>query len=157
LNRHLLEIRMSSTSSLGHVVLNVRDLAVSVPFYCQTLGLKEVGRNDRRMVFLSFGVNDHDVVLRQVEPAATGHDDSAVGLRHVAFRVGEKLDELRAFRAHLDACGVPTKRIHEHVASTSIYFPDPDGMELEAYIEHPAETWRGERQAVRIDSPVRLD
>jgi catechol-2,3-dioxygenase len=109
------------------------------------------------MVFLSFGVKDHDVVLRQVESAATSHDESAVGLRQVAFRIGEVLDQLRAFRAHLEAHGVSIKRIHEHVASTSIYFSDPDGIELEAYIEHPEETWRGERQAVRIDRPVRLD
>lgn len=148
---------MSSTSSLGHIVLNVRNLAVSIPFYCQVLGLKEVGRNAAQMVFLSFGVKDHDVVLRQVESAATSHDESAVGLRQVAFRIGEVLDQLRAFRAHLEAHGVSIKRIHEHVASTSIYFSDPDGIELEAYIEHPEETWRGERQAVRIDRPVRLD
>ena len=148
---------MSSTSSLGHIVLNVRDLAVSVPFYCKVLGLTEVGRNAQRMVLLSFGVRDHDLALRPVERSANGHDGGAVGLRHVAFQIGKDLDELRAFRSHLDACGVPIARITEHVASTSIYFSDPDGIELEAYIEHPEETWRGGRQAVRIDRQVRLD
>jgi catechol-2,3-dioxygenase len=147
----------SRSSTLGHVVLNVRDLAVSIPFYCRVLGLKEIGRNAARMVFLSFGINDHDVVLRQVDSTANGHDGSAVGLRHVAFRIGEVLDQLRVFRAHLEAQGVSIKRIREHVASTSIYFSDPDGIELEAYIEHPEESWRGERQAVRFDRPVRLD
>ena len=147
----------ASTRFLGHIVLNVRDFAVSVPFYCEVLGLKEVARNSVPMVFLSFGVNDHDVALRQVERTANGHDVSAVGLRHVAFRVGETLDELRAFRSHLEARGVAVKRVHEHVAITSIYFSDPDGIELEAYIEHPVEAWRGERQAVRFSKPVRLD
>lgn len=147
---------MNSTSpqSLGHIVLNVRSLAVSTPFYCQVLGLKEVARNALQMVFLSFGVKDHDVALRQVEPTANGYTESAVGLRHVAFRVGDELGELRAFRVHLDACGIPIRGIHEHVASTSIYFSDPDGIQLEAYIEHPAETWHRERKAAR---PVRLD
>jgi catechol-2,3-dioxygenase len=109
------------------------------------------------MVFLSFGVKDHDIVLRQVPRAANGHDDSAVGLRHVAFCVGRTINELRAFRAHLEARGVPIRRIHEHVAQTSIYFPDPDGIELEAYVEHPPETWRGARRALRFSRPVELD
>jgi catechol-2,3-dioxygenase len=150
---------MNSTSpqSLGHIVLNVRSLAVSTPFYCQVLGLKEVARNALQMVFLSFGVKDHDVALRQVEPTANGHDESAVGLRQVAFRVGDEVGALRAFQAHLEARGIPIRRIHEHVASTSIYFSDPDGIELEAYIEHPAETWSGERHTARFSRPVRLD
>ncbi|MGH9576487.1 MAG: VOC family protein [Terriglobales bacterium] len=139
-------------------MLNVRSLAVSTPFYCQVLGLKEVARNaELQMVFLSFGVKDHDVVLRQVERTANGYDEYAVGLRQVAFHVGDGLSELRAFKAHLEACGIPIKRIHEHVAITSIYFSNPDNIELEAYIEHPAETWRGERQAARFSKPVRLD
>jgi catechol-2,3-dioxygenase len=109
------------------------------------------------MVFLSFGVKDHDVVLRQADSTANGHDGSTVGLRQVAFRIGEVIEQLRAFRAHLEAHGVSVKRIREHVASTSIYFSDPDGIELEAYIEHPEESWRGERQTVRFDRPARLD
>lgn len=148
---------MTSTSSLGHIVLNVSDLAVSVPFYCKVLGLKEVGRNAACMVFLSFGLKDHDVVLRPVDPSPDMHDGAAVGLQHVAFQIGKDLDELRAFRSHLDACKVPIARVTEHVASTSIYFFDPDGIELEAYIEHPEETWRGDRQAVRINRPISLD
>ena len=113
---------------LGHIVLNVRDFAVSVPFYCEVLGLKEVARNAVPMVFLSFGANDHDVALRQVGQTANAHDESAIGLRHVAFRFGETLDELRAFRSHLQAHGVPIKRIHEHVAITSIYSPTPTAL-----------------------------
>ena len=32
---------------IGHVVLRVRSLAVSVPFYTETLGLREVARLDQ--------------------------------------------------------------------------------------------------------------
>jgi catechol 2,3-dioxygenase len=142
---------------LGHVVLNVRDVAVSVPFYREVLGLKEVARNGVPMVFLSFGINDHDVALRQVGQTANAHDGSAVGLMHVAFRIGETLDELKAFRSHLEARGVAIKRIDEHAAITSLYFSDPDGIELEGYIERSVEARRGERQAVRFSRPVRLD
>ena len=39
---------------LGHVVLKVRDLNQSVPFYRDVLGLKKVGQAGEKMVFFSF-------------------------------------------------------------------------------------------------------
>lgn len=139
-------------------MLNVRSLAISAPFYCEVLGLKEVGRNvELRIAFLSYGSNDHDVGLQEVERTAARHHGSAVGLQHVAFRIGDKLEQLRRFKAGLEARRIRVKRIDEHVASTSIYFSDPDGIELEAYIEHPPETWRGKPQAKRFARPVQLD
>jgi catechol-2,3-dioxygenase len=144
--------------SLGHIVVNVADLAVSVPYYCRVLGLKEVARNEaRQMVFLSFGVKDHDLVLRLASLDAKSYEDCAVGLRQIAFRLSGELAELRAFRDHLLSCGVAIRRIDQHVASTSIYFADPNGIELEAYIEHPRESWQGERQALRFSHPVTMD
>lgn len=148
----------SPSRTLGHVVLNVRSLPVSTRFYCETLGLTEVGRNpERGMVFLSFGVNDHDMALREVEPTAVEHDESAVGLRQVAFRIGAGLADLRAFKALLEDRRIPIRRIHEHLAITSIYFSDPDGIELEGYIEHPSESGRDESTTARFSRPVRLD
>ena len=144
--------------SLGHVVLNVRSLAVSTPFYCEVLGLKEVGRNaGPRMVFLSFGINDHDIGLRECEPTAHRYDGSAVGLGHVAFLIGDRIEELRSFKAHLEARGIAIKRIDEHIAGTSIYFLDPDGIDIEAYIEHPPETRLDKPRSKRFVRPVRLD
>jgi catechol 2,3-dioxygenase-like lactoylglutathione lyase family enzyme len=110
---------------VGHVVLNVRSLAVSAAFYCEALGLSEVGRNERGMVFLSFGVNDHDLALREADPAAQGHDGSGVGVRQVAFRIGDAIETLRVFKAHLEARGIQIRRAHRHVAITSPTFRTP--------------------------------
>src|SRR5205809_5355543 len=59
--------------ALGHVVINVTSLARSVPFYVEALGLRVVGRTDAadrnrigEIVFLSFGINHHDLALREV-------------------------------------------------------------------------------------------
>jgi catechol-2,3-dioxygenase len=143
--------------SLGHVVLNVRSLAVSKVFYCEALGLKEVGRNESpRMVFLSFGIKDHDIGLCESEGAAHRGDGSGGALGHIAFLIGDRLEELRRFKAHLEARGVAITHIDEHIAGTSIYFSDPDGIELEAYVQKPAETWR-DKQGARFVRSVRLD
>lgn len=151
-------VRRAPSRSLGHVVLNVGSLAVSAPFYCEVLGLKEVGRNaELHMVFLSFGIHDHDIGLHEIEPAARRCDGSAVGLGHVAFLIGDSIEELRSFKSRLEARGIPIKDVVEHIACTSIYFSDPDGIEIEAYVEHPPETWRGNPQAERFARPVRLD
>src|SRR4051812_47741075 len=116
---------MMKIPSLGHVMLNVSQLEASVSFYCRVLLLTEVARNPHLgMVFLSFGSNDHDVVMRQAAVGATPYLETVAGLRQLAFKVGDALDDLRAFRAHLAACGVPIQRIDEHVAITSIYFRD---------------------------------
>ena len=65
---------------LGHLVLRVRSLAVSVPFYTTVLGLTEVARLDGpardivggELAFLSFGSSHHDLGMLeapQVRPA----------------------------------------------------------------------------------------
>ena len=91
---------------LGHAVLKVRSLAVSVPFYRDVLGLTEVARYGGQMVFFSCGENHHDLALLEVGPQAASPGDRQVGLYHLAFKVGDSLDELRTFRDHLAAHGV---------------------------------------------------
>jgi catechol 2,3-dioxygenase-like lactoylglutathione lyase family enzyme len=52
---------------LGHIVLNVRDLARSVAFYGGVLGLPEVARFRGNMVFFSAtGENHHDLAVQEV-------------------------------------------------------------------------------------------
>ena len=138
-------------------MLHVSELARSTQFYCDVLGLKEVGRNpELRIVFLSFGINDHDIGLREAGVASEESAGSRAGLDHIAFRIGADIEDLRRFKARLELLGIAIKRIDEHVAITSIYFSDPDGIALEVYIEHSQESWRGKPQA-RFARPTQLD
>ncbi|MEK6853707.1 MAG: VOC family protein, partial [Nanoarchaeota archaeon] len=62
---------MINVKKLGHVVLRVRDLERSVHFYRDILGLKEVARYQRAMVFFSIdGTNHHDLAIMAVGPKA---------------------------------------------------------------------------------------
>ena len=73
---------MARVVGLSHVGLFVRDLQQSKDFYTRTLGLK-VAYESPGAVFLSFGVQHHDLALFQL---ATGEapGEAQPGLHHVA-------------------------------------------------------------------------
>ena len=131
--------------ALGHVVLNVTSLLRSVPFYVEALGLRVVGRTDPAdrnrigdIVFLSFGVNHHDVGLREVPvnigPAGPALHSAGPGLSHVAFRFGDRFDDLDHVVRKVMQAGAQGLRAADHGATRSVYFNDPDGLGLEAYV-----------------------
>jgi catechol 2,3-dioxygenase len=142
---------------IGHVVLNVRDLARSVAFYGGVLGLREVARFRGNMVFFSAtGENHHDLAVQQVGPEAPLPDGNAVGLCHLALKIGNSLDCLRAAKAHLDTAGATITRIENHRVSQSIYLHDPDGNELELYVDDDPRIWRDDPTAVATADPFEL-
>jgi catechol 2,3-dioxygenase len=142
---------------VGHVVLKVRSLERSVPFYRDALGLREVARMDDRMVFFSAtGENHHDVALLEVGEGAARPPREAVGLYHVALKIGDSLDQLRAAKAHLEAQGVKIAAISDHRVSQSIYLSDPDGNGLELFVDADPVIWRREPGAVANVAPLRL-
>ena len=142
---------------LGHIVLNVRDLARSVAFYGGVLGLREVARFRDNMVFFSAtGENHHDLAVQEVGPEALLPDGNAVGLRHLALKIGNSLDRLRAAKAHLDTAGVKIIRVENHRVSQSIYLHDPDGNELELYVDDDPRIWRDDPTAVAAANPFEL-
>jgi catechol 2,3-dioxygenase len=137
-----------SAIKLGHAVLKVRSLAVSVPFYRDVLGLREVARHGGRMAFFSCGENHHDLALLEVGADAAPPMQRQVGLYHVAFKVGDSLDDLRAFRDRLLAQGVALTGQADHRVSQAVYFQDPDGLMLEAYVDADPAIWQNDPGAV---------
>ena len=133
---------------LGHAVLKVRSLETSVPFYRDVLGLNEVARHGRQMVFFSCGENHHDLALLEVGAQAPAPASGQVGLYHLAFKVGDSLDELRAFRDHLATHGVALAGQSDHRVSQSLYCHDPDGIMIELYVDADPAVWLDDPGAV---------
>ena len=141
---------------LGHAVLKVRSLAVSVPFYRDVLGLTEVARYGTQMAFFSCGDNHHDLALLEVGAQAAPPMDRQVGLYHLAFKVGDSLDELRAFRDHLAAHGVALAGQADHHVSQALYCHDPDGIMIELYVDADPALWRDDPGAVAHVGTLKL-
>jgi catechol 2,3-dioxygenase len=141
---------------VGHVVLKVRDLERSTGFYAGVLGLREVGRFPGRMVFFSAGRNHHDVAVLAVDPDAPAPARHAVGLAHVALKIGDSLDALRQAKAELEQAGAPIRGISDHRVSQSIYTEDPDGNAVELYVDADPAIWAQDPASVATVKPLAL-
>jgi catechol-2,3-dioxygenase len=128
---------------LGHVVLYVRDLEASRRFYGDLLGWKEVGKYGGGAAAFSSGRSHHELLLLRVgADAAAIPPKPRVGLYHFGLKIGETDDELRAAVASLRQRGVPITGMSDHGVTHSVYLLDPDGNEVEIYIDVQPEEWR---------------
>ena len=112
-----------SLAGLDHVALGVSDQAASVVWYRRLLGLVPVFEEEWRGVpAMVVGPDGTGLALFQ---AGEGR---ATGFRHVAFRVDR--EQYEAAKTTLAAEGIALQE-QDHDVSWSIYFRDPDGVELE--------------------------
>ncbi len=126
--------------ALGHVVLKVRNLQRSENFYSDTLGMQVILRLlDPRMTFFSLEAtrNHHDFALMEVDPVAPSPAGDAAGLAHVAFKVGSSLKEFDLARSALEVSGSQILYEAERGFSRSVHVLDPDGNEIELYVDIP--------------------
>ena len=144
---------------LGHAVLYVRDLDRSRRFYGQLLGFAELPAPDEGVRFpaaaFSSGRTHHELLLIEVGPdAAPMPAAPRVGLYHLGFKIGDSDDELRAALEELTAAGADVVGAADHGVSHSLYLRDPDGHEIELYVDVPEVDWRRD-PAVMLRSPVK--
>ncbi len=137
---------------LGHVVLYVRDLERSRRFYGDVLGWGEL-RADMPVpvpaAAFSSGRTHHELLLIEVgSDAAPIPSGRRVGMYHFGLKVGESDEELREARQRLTEAGVRVVGASDHTVTHSLYIEDPDGNEIELYIDVQPEVWRDDPGAV---------
>jgi len=134
---------------LGHVVFYVKNLQQSLKFYRDLLGFKEVGRIfDGAAAALTSGRTHHELLLIQVGDAPGPPLGRRRGLYHIGIKVGDSLNELRAAKDELEGAGIAIEGMSDHTVSQSLYLRDPDGNEVELYVDADESVWKNEPAAV---------
>ncbi|GEL76997.1 VOC family protein [Tenuibacillus multivorans] len=137
------------TTFVGHVNIKVENLKRSLQFYQEIIGLDILEQTshaakltaDGKTSFLSLE-QPEDVLPRQ---------GRTTGLYHFALLLPKRSD-LANFVVHLSEKGVRFGS-SDHLVSEALYLHDPDGNEIEVYIDRdPSEwTWNGEEVAMTVD------
>jgi catechol 2,3-dioxygenase len=141
-------------SELAHVVYYVRILNASVHFYTTVVGLKHTGTIfNGQAAILTGGGTHHELLLIQVGDAPGPQQGRRIGLYHAGWKVGESLDELRRVRARILENGYDLDGQSDHTVSQSLYLRDPDGNEVELFVDDPAFDWRND--ASWMEAPVK--
>lgn len=143
---------------LGHVVLYVRELRRSLAFYRDVVGLNVVGEIfDGHAAMLSGGRTHHELLLIEVGNAPGPIAGRRIGLYHIGWKIGDSLAELRAMKQRLEQRKVDIDGDSDHTVSQSLYVRDPDGNELELYVDDPAIDWTADRSWMEAPvKPLRL-
>lgn len=140
---------------IGHIVLKVRNLAISQSFYTDTLGFKLAGTREG-MVFLRCSDSHHDLALLEVGSSSLTPSDHHLGLFHVAFRMPSYLHLKEAYKT-LREKGVNILSRVDHVVSKSFYISDPDGNVIELYADSPRSEWKTLADPFLKDYPLSLE
>ena len=141
-------------SELGHVVFYVRELQRSVEFYTKVVGLGVQGRIfNGRAALLSGGRTHHELLLIEVGDAPAGPAGRRIGLYHVGWKIGEDLDTLERAYARATENGCVIDGLADHTISQSMYLRDPDGNEVELFVDSRNFDWRNDKSW--MDAPVK--
>lgn len=150
---------------LGHLVLYVRNLDRSTHFYRDVLGWRQILPEDGKpsaFPAAAFsapgGRTHHELLLIEVGPdAAAQPGGRRVGLYHFGLKIGDSDDDLRDALTRLTEADVPIVGASDHTVTHSLYITDPDGNEIELYIDVPGVDWVNEPALIGAPiKPLRL-
>ena len=146
--------RLPEALTLGRVRLQVSDLARSLAFYTEVLGLRVLNEQPSEAVL---GAADGTplVELHAVPGTRPVPPRGRLGLFHFAILLPDR-EALGRFITHLSAIGARAGA-SDHLVSEALYLNDPDGLGIEVYSDRPRSAWRHEaRQLAMATEPLDL-
>jgi catechol 2,3-dioxygenase-like lactoylglutathione lyase family enzyme len=121
---------MFELDGLDHAALAVRDVERSADWYVEVLGFERryQGMWNGVPVFVARGTTAIALFPRGSDPAPPAESRPRTGMLHLALRADRK--NFAAAQRDLTSRGIAF-HFRDHEISHSIYFQDPDGIELE--------------------------
>lgn len=140
--------RLPDAMHLGQVSLQVSDMARSLAYYQDVLGLRLL---DHAGTVATLGAQRGSRPLVElIEVAGTQpvgpHD--RLGLYHFAILLPTRA-VLGSFVQHLATIGAEAGA-SDHLVSEALYLRDPDGLGIEVYADRPRDAWRIEGHQLKM-------
>src|SRR5258705_11287256 len=124
---------MASPKQLAHVVFRTGNLPAMCDWYCTVLEA-HVAYGDDFVAFITYDDEHHRVAFVNLGATAQPAAD-ARGLEHVAFTY-ESLGDLLDTYERLKSIGITPYWTINHGPTTSLYYRDPDGNQVELQIDN---------------------
>jgi catechol 2,3-dioxygenase len=128
---------MDKNLILGPVEFTVADLARSVDYYTEALGMRVLERDSGRA---SVGTPGQRLAVLREDPGVAPAPPSGAGLSHFAPQLPTRAD-LARFARHYQRWR-REMRLVDHTVAQSAYVTDPDGHTVEMTCHRPREEWR---------------
>lgn len=115
-----------------HAGLRTTRLQPMVDWYAKVLQA-EIAFENEMLAFLWYDEQNHRLVII-ARPGTSERPANSAGLDHLAFTYAN-LGELVSTYRRLKALGITPQRVTDHGSSTSFYYLDPDGNQIELKVD----------------------
>lgn len=122
-----------SPTRLAHVVLRSSRFDELVAWYKTVLGA-QTAFSDGNLAFLSYDEEHHRIAVLNI-PGLQRQPDGMTGMHHMAFTYAS-LSDLVATYERLDQAGIRPVTCINHGPTTSMYYADPDGNQVELQVDN---------------------
>ena len=120
-------------AAFAHIFFKTKRFQEMVDFYCTVLNAQVAHGNDK-VAFLTYDDENHRVAITHM-PDLQDPDPTMSGLEHFAYTYAT-LGDLFANYTRLKVLGILPYWCINHGPTTSLYYHDPDGNQLETQVDN---------------------
>lgn len=122
-----------SPQRLAHVVFRTSQFDALVEWY-KTVLCAKIAFSDGNLAFLAYDEEHHRIAVLNI-PGLQRQPDGMVGMHHMAFTYASLSDLVTTYE-RLDKLGIRPVTCINHGPTTSMYYADPDGNQVELQVDN---------------------